>query len=146
MILDPPMLPKFLNNYETQKRNQHMNMNIFYLILHLIYQDECWLPVAMDWYYTTRFWNHILQVVSGFCLEAGMGYDLRPPMLPKFLNNYETQKKKWTYEHEHISSYFLQFSSYDLPRWMLVTSGYLWTDNTLQGSEITSSKSFRDFA
>ena len=56
----------------------------------MIYQDECWLPVAMDWYYTTRFWNHILQVVSGFCLEQVMGYDLRPPMLPKFPNNYLT--------------------------------------------------------
>ena len=48
MILDPPMLPKFLNNYEAQKRHEHMNMNIcLSYFLHMIYQDECWLPVAM---------------------------------------------------------------------------------------------------
>ena len=52
----------------------------------MIYHDECWLPVAMGWFYTTGFWYHILQVIPGFYPEKGMGYDLRPPMLPKFLN------------------------------------------------------------
>ena len=98
--LRPPMLPKFLNNYETTQKNEHMNINIcLSYFLHMVYQDECWLPVAMDWYYTTRFWNHILEVMLGFCLEQVMGYDLRPPMLPKFPSNYLTTMnppKKWT--------------------------------------------------
>ena len=100
----------------------------------MIYHDECWLPVAMDWCYTTRFWNYILQVIPGFYLEKGMGYDLRPPMFPKFLflNNYEAPKNIWTYVFwkSHLSN--------DLSQW-------LRTDSTLQGSEIISSKLFRDF-
>ena len=84
--------------WNPKKKSTYEHEHILSYFLHLIYQDECWLPVAMDWYYTTRFWNHILPVMSGFCLEQGMGDDLRPPMLPKFPNNYLTTMnppKKW---------------------------------------------------
>ena len=96
--------------------------------------------MAMDWYYTTRFWNHILQVIPGFGLEQGMGYDLRPPMLPNHLNNYEANKTQLNI-YEDISSYFIiWFIS------MKVGYQWLWTDTALQGSEIISSKLFRDLA
>ena len=70
-----------------------------------------------------------------------MGDDRRPPMLPKFLDNYEAQKR-----HEHMNmniclSYFLHMMYQ-----MNVGYQWLWTDTTLQGSEIISSKSCRDFA
>ena len=63
----------------------------------MIYQYESWLPVAMDWYCTTRFWNHILQVIPGFGREQGMGYDLRPPNVAQSSQQVWNQEKTWTY-------------------------------------------------